>query len=133
MTTTTPDVEDCRPVSEFEESYAADTGGNIHSLPRRVRCCQPGVEAGAGGMRLVRGRIRQPKRRYEGDRWRIRLSRNNVHTDYDLATVVLTAWAGPAPTPEHYARHQDGDVNNNRPGNLHWAIHRKAESLYWIP
>lgn len=113
-------------VRGHEGSYAADTLGNIHSLPRRVRCCPHGVEGRAGGTRLVGGRIRCPKRRSEGDRWRIRLSGNNVHKDYDLATVVLTAWTGPAPTPEHYARHRDGDRSNNRLENLYWSVRDEA-------
>ncbi|WP_155765940.1 hypothetical protein [Mycobacterium colombiense] len=116
-----------RPVLGHEDAYAVDTGGNIHSLPRHVRCCQPGMEAGAGGMRLVPGRIRKPKRRYEGDRWRIRLSRDNIQTDHDLSTVVLTAWAGPAPSPDHVARHSDGNVDNNAPANLYWAVREKAD------
>lgn len=70
----------------------------------------------------------RPRRRRPGDRWRIRLSRNNRPQDYDLATVILTAWAGPAASPEQYARHIDGNFDNNSPGNLRWAHRYEHEA-----
>lgn len=125
---TTVDSTEWRPVAGHKGSYAADRLGNVHSLSRRVRCCPRGVEGAVGDTRFVAGRIRKPKRRYEGDRWRIRLSRDNIQTDHDLAAIVLTAWAGPAASPNHVARQRDNDVDNNAPAHLYWAPRNQHEA-----
>lgn len=35
--------------------------------------------------------------------------------------LVLLAWAGPKPTPDHECRHLDGNRTNNAPTNLVWG------------
>lgn len=38
-----------------------------------------------------------------------------------VSRLVCEAYHGPAPSPEHHAAHNDGDISNNHHGNLRWA------------
>lgn len=110
------------PIGGYEDQYEISDLGRHRGLPRQVRSCPDGVER----TRIVPGGVLSAMRRRKGDRWRIKLYKNNTHEHFDLADVVLTAFRGPAPTANHYAQHVDGDVNNNRLPNLHWALRETA-------
>lgn len=110
------------PIGGYEDQYEVSSLGRHRGLPRQVRYCPHGVER----TRLVPGGIMVAMRRREGDRWRIKLYRNNSYQHFDLAALVLTTFRGPPPTPAHFAKHVDGDVNNNRLPNLHWALRETA-------
>lgn len=53
--------------------------------------------------------------------WHIVLSHKNKTKTIRLNRLVLEAFAGPAPSPEHHAAHKDGDKDNNAASNLYWA------------
>lgn len=49
---------------------------------------------------------------------RIRLGKNGPK--FHVAALVLAAFVGPRPSPEHEAAHNDGNKNRNVLGNLRW-------------
>ncbi|BCP14852.1 NUMOD4 domain-containing protein [Mycobacterium paraintracellulare] len=111
------------PICGYETAYDISDLGRHRTVPHRVRTCS---RRGTVSTRLVPARIRVPTQGRDGDRLRIRLFREGTHADFDLATVVLTTFDGPAPTPDHYAEHRDGDRSNNRLENLYWSVRDEA-------
>ncbi|WP_374023913.1 NUMOD4 domain-containing protein [Mycobacterium sp. HNNTM2301] len=110
------------PIGGYEHRYEISNLGRHRGLPRQVRYSPNGEER----TRLVPGGILVPMRRREGDRWRIKLYKNNTAAHFDLADLVLATFHGPAPTPHHYAQHIDCDLDNCHLANLRWAL-RDAE------
>lgn len=118
------DTEVWLPVCGYESHYEISNLGRHRGLPRQVRACPNGVER----TRIVPGGILVPMRRRESDRWRIKLYRSNTPQHFDLAAVVLATFRSPAPTPDHYAQHIDGNFDNCRLENLRWALRDAAEA-----
>jgi len=56
-----------------------------------------------------------------------KLTVGGVTRDARLHVLVLEAFVGPRPTPEHEGDHEDGVRHHNTPGNLQWLTH--AENL----
>lgn len=106
------------PIPNYETHYEISDLGRHRGLPRQVRACLNGRDK----TRIVPGGILIPMRRRPGDRWRIKLYKNNAYEHFDLADLVLTTFRGPAPTANHYAQHVDNDRDNNRLSNLFWAL-----------
>jgi NUMOD4 motif len=117
VTNTPP--ERWRPAPGYESMYEVSDLGRVRGLPRRARICPMGVES----FRHVPGKIRRPKRRYPGDRWRIKLSRNGIHTDFDLAEIVLEAFEGMRP-PGCRVEYRNGDKGDCTLANLAWTACR---------
>lgn len=113
-----------RPIANYERHYEVSNLGRHRGLPRSVRYCAHGVER----TRIVPGGILAAMRRREGDRWRIKLYRDNSPQHFDLAAVVLATFRGSAPTPDHYAQHIDGNLDNCQLSNLSWALRDTGEA-----
>ena len=56
---------------------------------------------------------------------RVTTTVNGKRTTLGVNRLVCEAFHGPAPTPQHEAAHADGDLTNNRPGNLRWATSKQ--------
>jgi len=63
---------------------------------------------------VLRGRINRGYREYK-------LNLGNHAKTYPAHRLVLFAFNGPPPTPEHQCAHWDGDPLNNHYTNLRWA------------
>lgn len=104
-----------KPIPGYEGRYEASDQGRIRSLPRIVS------SGNRSGVRSVPGVLRTAWRDPKG------YLSVNIARDGDRArsqrvhNLVLMAFVGPKPTPEHQARHLDGDPSNNRPSNLRWG------------
>lgn len=48
-----------------------------------------------------------------------------------MQRLVLEAFAGPAPTPEHEANHKNGRKDDNRPDNLEWVTRQENMDHAW--
>lgn len=110
----------------FEGWYQASTHGEIHGVDRQVRL----IARGTPCTRLVRGQPLHLHRDRRG-RLHVQLSRNGLRSYHDVAELVLEAFVGPPPSPEHYAQHIDGNFDNCRLENLRWAprneqVHQEA-------
>lgn len=66
-----------------------------------------------------RGELSTPKTR--GGYLTCSLRRDGKKTTTTLQRLVLLAFVGPPPTPEHEANHKNGNKLDNTPGNLEWA------------
>jgi hypothetical protein len=58
---------------------------------------------------------------------RVTISKDGIETYDAIAIMVLEAFTGPKPTPNHTANHKDGDKQNNRLSNLDWLS--KSEQI----
>jgi hypothetical protein len=59
--------------------------------------------------------------------WRISLVEGGKERYTTLHRLVLCAFVGDPPTPDHCAAHNDGDKDNNRLNNLRWATYAENE------
>lgn len=84
-------------VPGFEGRYAVTTDGRVWSH-RAGRFLTPEISA----------------KGY----WRIRFGKNGPKLH--VAALVLAAFVGPRPSPQHEAAHNDGDKSRNVLGNLRW-------------
>lgn len=73
-----------------------------------------------GRVRGTSGRILKPRPNDKGY-MRVTLALGpDVRLDRYIHDLVLRAFVGPRPSPEHEADHQDDDRGNNRLSNLQW-------------
>jgi hypothetical protein len=90
----------------------------IYSISDMGRHCRVGRASGA-----TVGEILKP---HDGGKTlRITLRAPGRYETAGLARMVLRAFSGPPPFPDAVARHKDGDVFNNRIGNLEWGSQKK--------
>lgn len=111
-------TEDWRPVVGFEGLYEVSNLGRVRSLDRvnsYSRTCQ------------YSGRILNVKRKYKGRLLRPGTASNGYMTvslgrsnSVCVHVLVLTAFAGPAPTGTE-CLHRDGTRTNNNAENLRWG------------
>ena len=98
-----------KPIPGYPGYYATDTGDIISDrsgVCRRI------------ASRLHRGYLHVNIKTAPG--------RQNQHK-VPVHRLVLFAFDGPSPGPDHQCRHLDGDALNNRPSNLCWGT--AAENL----
>lgn len=121
-----PAQEQWRPVVGFEGYYEVSDQGRVKSLARLCPC-RPGRR-----WRKVHERILKPipvKTRLDGVQ---RLIVMLQAADRDLVKwcrihcLVLEAFVGPRPTPQHESRHLNCNPSDNRLVNLRWGT--KAEN-----
>lgn len=108
-------VEKWRDIPGFEGSYQASSDGAIKSLARTVD--------GRWGAKLF---VPETIKRQRIDKYGYpsvglsigggRVATKTVHG------LVLSAFAGPRPSPKHQACHNDGSRSNNHVSNLRWAL-----------
>lgn len=78
------------------------------------------VRRAAGGVSTFPGRLLKAWQEDNGY-WRVTLRIDGRSEKHWVQRIVLFAFRGPPPTPEHESAHGDGDRSNNRLGNLRWA------------
>ena len=89
--------------------YEADRSGNIYSVSHNWR---------GGGKRRMAA---------HADRYgylRVRLTVHGERRRHRVHCLVLKAFVGERPSPNHDARHLDGNRQNNRLFNLAWGTRR---------
>ena len=113
----TGQTEDWRPIPGYE-NYEASSLGNIRSLDRYLEL----IGRWGPMVRFHRGRVLTPRAKPP-------YGFLSVCTDGDrylyVARGVALAFHGDPPSDEHEAAHANGDVANNRPGNLEWSTRLK--------
>ena len=120
--------------SAQQEQAPVDIGlpnqtAQILELPPIWRCIPwwPYEVSNTGQVRNVRtGRIlkQDPAK---GGYLRVTLAWNGEVCRFMVNRLVCEAFHGPAPTPEHQARHLDGDATSNSSGNLCWGTRSENE------
>lgn len=104
-----------KPVVGREGLYEVSDRGQVRSLDRYLR-------AACGGSRLHRGRTLKSRAVNRSSKYlRVSLGGADKPVYRSVHVLVLEAFVGPRPTPNHDACHGDGDPLNNRLENLRWA------------
>ncbi len=100
-----------QPVLGYEGLYEVSDHGRVRSLPRKSRSGR--------GYQVYPGRVLTTCANGHGYHV-VSLSRNNRKTTRQVHDLVLTAFIGIRPSPQHDACHNDGNKNNNALLNLRW-------------
>lgn len=107
------------PCPGFETAYVVSDTGKVRSVSRTV--IQP---AAKNPSRSVERRLRagtiKPSDNGHGYKSVMLRGDGRSYRRY-VHRLVLEAFAGPPPTPDHQAAHNDGNPSNNRLDNLRWA------------
>jgi hypothetical protein len=108
-------VEEWRDIPGFEGSYQASSEGRIRSLARTV-------DGRWGSKIFVPETIKsQCIDRYGYPCVGLSIGGGRSATKA-VHTLVLSAFAGPRPSPRHQACHNDGSRANNHASNLRWGL-----------
>lgn len=110
-------MEEWRPVVGFEGHYEVSSHGRVRSLDRTLTY-------GRGRTRKYAGRIMKTPQSTCGHPV-VSLSKGGRCWTAYVHRLVLDAFEGPRP-PNHRIRRLDGDLLNNRPGNLLWVPFRNV-------
>lgn len=103
--------EEWRPVVGYEGYYEVSSRGRVRSLPREVATFR--------GVRVSPGRLLKTPAS-TGGYLRVTLSKEGLLKGRPVHVLVLEAFSGARPSPEHDACHWDGNPSNNRIENLRW-------------
>lgn len=95
--------------------YQASDEGQVRSVDRLVTCAN-------GQVRRYRGRQLKITRTGRDGRPGVMMCDATTKTQAkcQVGVLVLEAFVGPRPSPDHEACHDDGDPWHNAPGNLRW-------------
>lgn len=115
-------TEEWRTVKGYESHYEVSNCGRVRSLDRYVRSKN-------NSRMLKRGHILVPEvskpgksGTYRGAGYlRVLLTINKVQKHASVPHLVLEAFAGQRPSPQHQANHLSGDKGDNHASNLEWA------------
>lgn len=119
------------PVVGYEESYEVSDRGRVRSIDRNVRRKD-------GHVARYRGRILKLHPDEFGYLEAV-LSRGSKGKTFGVHFLQCAAFHGPKPTPDHCARHLDGQQLNNTPDNVVWGT--RSENMqdkarhgtnYWL-
>ena len=94
-------TEEWRPVDGFPNYFVSSCG----RVRGPVRVLKPAIDADGYHRVTLRRELRSFRR--------------GVHS------LVVAAWCGARPSPQHTAAHFDGSKTNNVPSNLRWATHEE--------
>lgn len=100
------DIEQWRPVPGYEGYYDVSSHGRV----RRIR--------GNSGQQICRQLKLQPM---PTGYLKVDLWRDNIGEPRTVHSLVVRAFLGEPPSPEHEVAHWDRDRTNCRLGNLRWA------------
>lgn len=101
-------IEIWRSVAGHEGLYQVSSLGRVRSLDRHIN----GV--------FYAGKMLRQKQDKDGYR-RVALLNAGDRRDAAVHVLVLEAFVGPRPSPDHETRHLDGDRAHNRSSNLAWG------------
>lgn len=101
-------IEVWRAVAGHEGIYQVSSLGRVRSLDRVIK----GV--------AYMGKMLRPKTDKDGYK-RVALLNAGERREAAVHVLVLEAFVGPRPTPEHETRHLDGDRARNNIKNLAWG------------
>ena len=103
------------PIPEFERRYDVSSQGRIRSW-------------GTCKFRLRPPKIRRISRDKDGYLFiTLHDASRNKMKGFRVSRLVLLAFRGCPPSPQHEASHLDGDKTNNSLGNLAWETHQEND------
>lgn len=105
------EIEEWRPVPDYEGAYEVSDQGRVRSLPREVH-------DGRNRPRRLKGKIMKPLTQTAGYQ-QVHLQANGRHWSPLVHRLVLQVFIGEAP-PGTEACHQNGNPHDNRVTNLRW-------------
>lgn len=108
-------MEEWRPVAGFEGLYEVSSFGRVRSLDRIVAQLYRGTLHD----HLYRGRTLRHAITGDSPYPRVRLSKSGAITDFNVHTLVASAFLGPCPDNLEVC-HNDGNGQNNVPTNLRY-------------
>jgi hypothetical protein len=112
----TGEPEIWKDIPGYEGYYRASSFGRVIGLEREVPRPIKGMKF------TIPGRIISTKKNKKGY-WCITLCKNNKRYHTRIHRLVALAWVpNPHNLPE--VNHEDGDKDNNRPGNLGWTTRK---------
>jgi hypothetical protein len=103
------------PVPGWEGHYEVSSQGRVRSLHH---------PNGSRRIRLVQARPTGPGGRYLG----LMLSRPGLRLQVKVHKLVLLAFHGPRPSPNHVGAHGNGNAFDNCEENLRWATYEENEA-----
>lgn len=102
--------ETWKQIPGFEDYSVSNFGRVMRSLSGDSNAAQAG--------KILKPTFGGASRGYD----RVTLYRDGQPTFHSVHRLVLLAFVGPPPTPDHLGAHNDGDTRHNRPENLRWAL-----------
>lgn len=111
-----PVVEQWRAIPGYSNYEASDLG-------RVRRIAGRGIVPGES-------RVLKPRTNNAG-RLRVVLCQDEQRHDWLVHRLVLLAFVGSPPTPEHECDHKDFDTLNNRLENLEWVLPSENRRRFW--
>ena len=112
----TTSVEVWKPVVGYEGLYEVSDQGRVRSLDRTIKS--------AKGFYNLNGKLLKP-RKGSGGYYLVSFYNSGNCSHKRIHVVVLEAFAGNRPSPQHDACHNDGDPANNALVNLRWDTRKE--------
>lgn len=116
-------IEEWHAVPGYEGLYEVSDRGRVRSLDHDLQQ-RHGRNPAFKALRLIRGRILRTTPDRRGYVSVMLSADGRTRRDY-VHRLVLLAFVGPPPTPEHEGAHWDNVRSNNALGNLRWATHEE--------
>jgi NUMOD4 motif-containing protein/HNH endonuclease len=120
-------IEEWRPVGGFEGLYEVSSAGRVRSLPRTA--LRPGLfyDEPPRVVTVARGTILCPRTKHNGYH-QVAFTVGGKKTAAYVQRLVLNAFVGPAPSPQHQSAHLNGKPYDNRVENLQWVTPKENSS-----
>lgn len=112
--------EEWRPIPGYD-GYEASDQGRIRSVPRKIRCYNSHGEI---GWRTYRGTMLSPG--LSSGYSHVQIGKGNYNYSGELVhKLVMLAFVGPPPSPDHEIAHWDGNPANPCLSNLRYATYQQ--------
>jgi hypothetical protein len=114
--------EEWRAIVGYEGLYEVSDQGRVRSVDRVVH--RRGSYRNRECVQRTRGRLLRPGTDDKGYRY-VNLHKENKARTIFVHTLVLEAFVGPPPSPQHVCRHGDNIPGNNKSKNLCWGTQKE--------